>query len=96
MAGDVNNRCADCDCICVGDFVEHRMNTDVIGMVLGFEGSVALVRLSPSLKIARFHDFELRHADDEEYHGPEPKEADNVIDFTKERDLRTAKTEGAA
>lgn len=87
-----------------GDFVEHRLNANVVGIVIGGDmfGRVYQVRLSPSLAVATFHGVELRLADDEEYRGPPAKEApdaasnDNVIDFTKAADLRRAKTRGAA
>lgn len=86
------------DLLSLGDFVEHRMNTNVVGMVIGIEGSLLHVRLSPTLVVAKFHEFELRLAEDEEYHEPPAKEADasNVIDFTKAVDLRRAKAKGAA
>ncbi len=77
----------------LGDFVEHKANTNVFGVVIGFEGSLILVRLAPSLVIAKFHEYELQPMDPDEY---EP-DAENVIDFTKERALRAnTKTEGVA
>ncbi|MFU0504158.1 hypothetical protein [Pseudaminobacter sp. NGMCC 1.201702] len=97
MSGNSNT---DDDFIGIGDVVEHRMNTDVFGVVIGFEGSLLHVRLSPSLVVAKFHEFELRMVEDDEYE-PEPKEAEpsNVIkvDFTKRVKLdKNTKTGGAA
>lgn len=78
----------------IGDWVEHRANTNVFGIVIGFEGSLAIVRLSSSLAVMRFHEFELQAMDAGDEIEPE---SDNVIDFTKERALRAnSKTEGAA
>jgi hypothetical protein len=78
-----------------GDVVEHRMNTDVFGVVIGLEGSLVHVRLSPSLAVAKYHDCELRPIEDDEYREPE---GGNVVrvDFTKREKLETAKPRGAA
>lgn len=91
-----------CDCVNLeyGDVVEHRMNTGVFGVVVGFMGSLVGVRVSPSLTVLWFHEFELQAVDDEEV-DPGAKEdapdaASNVIDFTKAADLRRAKMRGAA
>lgn len=84
-----------------GDVVEHRMNPDVFGVVIGFEGTLITVRLSDSLATARFHECELRPFESDEYE-PEPdapQRADNVtyVDFTKAAALRAdTKTKGAA
>lgn len=82
-----------------GDVVEHRMNTNVFGVIIGFAGSLVGLRVSPSLAVLWFHEWELRPMEDD----GEPVEgavvdaaADNVIDFTRARDLRTAKTKGVA
>lgn len=89
------------DFISIGDVVEHRMNTDVFGIVVAYEGSLLHVRLSPSLALVKFHEFELRLVEDDEY-VPDPKEApigENVIpvDFTKRTKLtKNSKTGGAA
>jgi hypothetical protein len=90
-----------CDCISEGDVVEHIMNTDVFGVVIGFMGSLTAVRVSPSLATMWFQSFELRPVQDDGYNGDDGgkedvPESENVIDFTKARDLRTAKTKGAA
>lgn len=93
---DGNDRCADCDCIGIGDVVEHRMNTNVFGVVLGFEGSLVHLRVSPSLATYKFHHWELRLLDDDdEFDEPEGGESlpedSNVIYLTPE-----TKTKGAA
>lgn len=90
----------DCDCIHTGDVVEHIMNTDVFGVVIGFAGSLVALRVSPSLATLCFHEWELRHVDDDEVppSGDEDEvdPASNVVDFTKAVDLRRAKMKGAA
>lgn len=98
MQGDKQETC---DCISEGDVVEHIMNTDVFGVVIGFMGSLTAIRVSPSLTTMWFHGFELRAVQDDESNGDvvgkeAVPESENVIDFTKARDLRTAKTKGAA
>ena len=95
---DRNDRCADCDCIDIGDVVEHRMNTNVFGVVLGFEGSLVHLRLSPSLARAAFHHWELRFLDDDdEFDEPEGGESlpedSNVVPFVL---TAATKTKGAA
>jgi hypothetical protein len=88
------------DFIGIGDVVEHKMNTNVFGIVIGFAGSVVYLRLSPRLRVASFHEWELRLLDDDG--GPEPDEparADNVVpvDFTRGVKLtKNTKTKGAA
>jgi hypothetical protein len=81
-----NGRCADCDCLKVGDVVEHKMNTNVFGIVLGFQGSLVQIRVAPSLATMQFHELELRLLDDDdEYDGPdedEVPEPGNVVPFT--------------
>lgn len=85
------------DFIGIGDVVEHRMNTNVFGIVIGFAGSLVYVRASPSLATLAFHEWELRLLDDDGEPEPDdPAEADNVINFTKAVDLLKAKTKGAA
>lgn len=79
-----------------GDVVEHRMNTNVFGVVVGFQGSLVGVRVSPSLAVLWFHEFELQPEGIDDYEPDEPQQADNVIDFTRAVDLRRAKTKGAA
>lgn len=94
-----NHAGCDCDCIFPGDVVEHKMNTNVFGIVIGFAGSLISIRLSPSLAVAQFHEFELRKLEDDDGYdgGAEQDEPeDNVIDFTKAVDLRKAKAKGAA
>ena len=92
------DRCADCDCIDIGDVVEHRMNTNVFGVVLGFEGSLVHIRVSPSLATYKFHEWELRLLDDDdEFDEPEGGESlpedGNVVPFTL---TAATKTKGAA
>lgn len=83
----------------MGDWVQHKANTNVFGVVVGYEGSLIGVRLSPSLATAWFHEFELEPLEGEADE-PEPEEAgegeSNVIDFTRAVDLRRAKAKGAA
>lgn len=94
--------CPDCDCIEIGDVVEHKMNTNVFGIVIGFMGSIVIIRVSPTLDVLQFHEWELQVVDDDEIPPPDAAaisgaEDDNVIDFTKERKLRkTTTTRGAA
>lgn len=95
--------CPDCDCIGIGDVVEHKMNTNVFGIVIGFSGSLISIRVSPSLNVLTFHEWELQICEDEDLPpltaASEPV-GDNVIqgvDFTKGRKLRpNSDTEGAA
>lgn len=86
------------DFIGIGDVVEHKMNTNVFGIVIGFAGSVVYLRASPSLATLAFHDWELRLMDDDGEPDPdEPAENDNVVDFTRAKELRAnTKTKGAA
>jgi hypothetical protein len=94
--------CPDCDCIEIGDVVEHKMNTSVFGIVIGFMGSIVIIRVSPTLDVLQFHEWELQVVDDDEIPPPQSAEQpvpDNVIqvDFTKKRRLRPdTTTEGAA
>ena len=56
--------CPDCeDDISIGDIVEHRMNPDVFGIVIGFAGSLVYIRTSPMLTTMQFHEWELQHAE---------------------------------
>lgn len=97
-----NGTCAECDCIHEGDWVESKLNTDVFGIVIGGSGSHLQVQLSPSLAIHAFHIETLRRMDFNDETDPGgredlPDDDDNVIDFTKARDLRAStKTKGAA
>lgn len=88
-----------CDCINIGDVVEHIMNTGVFGVVIGFAGSLLAIRTSPSLATLWFHEWELQPVEDDEIDGGGSKAdlPDNVVDFTKAAKLRAdTKTEGAA
>ncbi|QWY83256.1 hypothetical protein [Rhizobium phage RHph_X2_25] len=93
--------CPDCDCIGIGDVVEHKMNTDVFGIVIGFAGSLIYIRISTSLAVLAFHEWELQIVDDGDVPPKKDEEptGDNVIkvDFTKGAKLRSdSKTKGAA
>jgi hypothetical protein len=93
--------CPECNCIEIGDVVEHKMNTSVFGIVIGFSGSLVLIRVSPSLEVLQFHEWELDPVDDDEVPPIDRATAeDNVIrgvDFTKGRHLTpSSDTEGAA
>lgn len=77
-----------------GEWVESLLNSDVFGIVIGGSGAHVQVQLAGSLAIHTFHAATLRPLDDPG-DGPEGNE-DNVIDFTKARDLRNAKAQGAA
>ncbi|WP_170965864.1 hypothetical protein [Rhizobium sp. S9] len=78
------------------------MNTNVFGIVIGFMGSIVIIRVSPTLDVLQFHEWELQVVDDDEIPPPQSAEQpvpDNVVqvDFTKKRRLRPdTTTEGAA
>ncbi|MBY5553766.1 hypothetical protein J0664_05855 [Rhizobium leguminosarum] len=95
--------CPDCDCIGTGDIVQHKMNANVFGVVIGFMGTIVIIRVAPTLEVLQFHEWELDLVDDDDV--PTPPTAakqpvdDNVIevDFTKRQIMtRKTKTEGAA
>jgi hypothetical protein len=89
--------CPECNCIELGDVVEHKMNTNVFGIVIGFSGSLVWIRVSPSLEVLQFHEWELDFVDDDGLPVPAVVDSADVIDFTKERQLRkSTKTRGAA
>jgi hypothetical protein len=92
--------CPDCNCIELGDVVEHKMNANVFGIVIGFMGSLVLIRVSPSLEVLQFHEWELDISDDSDDGVPiEAEDTTNVVqvDFTKGRALAPdTETEGAA
>lgn len=88
--------CPECDGLELGDVVEHKMNTNVIGIVIGFMGSLAVIRTSPTLEVLSFHEWELRLiADDEtpptKAEEPIPGVIINFADY-----LRGAKPAGRA
>lgn len=85
----------DDDFLNLGCLVQHIMNPAIVGVVIGYEGSLVLVRLA-NMKIVKLHEYELTAAGETVEGEPEEADDDNVIDFTKARDLRTAKTQGAA
>ncbi|OKP79805.1 hypothetical protein BTE77_06865 [Ensifer adhaerens] len=93
-----------CDCTFFeeGDWVESRLNSDVFGIIVGQNnfGQFYTVQLAGSMKIETFYAVTLRHMTDFDDDGgdkePAPTDESKVIDFTRERDLRNAKTKGAA
>lgn len=95
-----------CDCTSFeeGDWVECRLNHDVFGIVVGEAdfGRYYHVQLAGSMETKTFFAVTLRHMDLQDDEPPAgvkntPADDDNVIDFTKERQLRnTTKTRGAA
>ncbi len=92
--------CETCGSIELGDVVEHRMNTNVFGIVIGFMGSIVIIRVSPSLQTMYFHEWELDPVDDDDYGDPleaVPDDDTNVVDFTTAVKLRrNTTTRGAA
>lgn len=97
----VDNSC-DCDCFSEGDWVECKLNTGVFGIVVGESdfGRFYTVQLAGSMEARVFFAVTLRHmARPATGDGGAklPVDDDNVIDFTKERELRnTTTTRGAA
>ncbi|KIQ05059.1 hypothetical protein RU07_02350 [Agrobacterium tumefaciens] len=92
--------CECCDYIRIGDIVEHKMNTNVFGIVIAEAGSIRSIRTSPTLAVMNFHEWELRHVASGE---PEPpaKEDDETnvvrVDFNKGQVLTAeTPTEGVA
>lgn len=86
------------DFIEIGDLVELVIQPAIYGMAIGFEGSLVHVRLADGSRVL-FHEYELRKmtgADPEPVRNGASQEEDNVIDFTKARDLRSAKAKGMA
>lgn len=91
--------CACGECFDYGDVVEHKMNTSIYGIIIGFSGSLITIRAAPHLATLTFQEFELQHRDDFEDEPPavDEDEPDNVINFTKAAALRAnTKTKGAA
>lgn len=84
-----------------GEWVECKLNTNLMGIVISSEdwGRIYSVQLAGSTAIRKFYAVTLRSAEfdgGDDDGGEEIPDCENVIDFTKERDLRTAKTRGAA
>lgn len=74
----------------IADVVEHIMNTNVFGVVIGFQGSLVGIRVSPSLATLWFHEWELRHMNDDGEPVPdggqeEVEPEDNVINLATVR-----------
>jgi hypothetical protein len=79
------------------DHVEHKLNTNVFGIVIGLAGSLRYVRISPSLAVLPFHEWELRLIGKATPPATKEELPTNVVDFTKAKELRKdTKTEGAA
>ena len=94
---ETSARCDGCDCFRYGDVVEHRMNTNVFGVVVGFMGSLVGIQVSPSLDVLWFHEWTLRLLDDDdEYEPPAAQEADNVVNIADYKLTAASKTRGAA
>lgn len=90
-----------CECVHFeeGDWVESRLNADIFGIVVGDAdfGRYINVQLAGSLEIKQHFAVTLRHMDLQEDEPPLADQDDNVVDFTKERELRnTTTTRGAA
>lgn len=93
-------------CGCVdfneGDWVECSLDTNLFGIIISDAdfGRYYNVQLAGSLEVRAFHWATISHIDDPEDEGGGTSASmptdDNVINFTRERDLRTAKTKGAA
>lgn len=100
---DITNHC-ECDFFSEGDWVECKLNTDQFGIVVSSSdwGRFYNVQLAGSMEIKTFYGVTLRHINTQEDEPLTGKQAavvddDNVIDFTKERELRnTTTTRGAA
>lgn len=92
-----------CDCgFHEGDWVECKLNTDIIGIVIGDAdyGRIVNVQLAGSLEVKPFFAVTLRHVTDDTVPPAKAEEPtpDNVVvvDFTKKQDLRGAKPAGRA
>jgi hypothetical protein len=84
-----------------GDWVEFKLNLNVFGIVVGSDclGLKYDVQLSPSGVVVPFFGVTLQPMErSDEFEPPLQDEVEsNVIDFTRERELRAAtKTQGAA
>lgn len=96
-----DNNC-DCDCFDEGDWVECKLNTDFFGIVIGESdfGRFYTVQLAGSMEPKLFYAVTLRHMDQPATGGGGAKlpiDDSNVVDFTKERELRKdTTTRGAA
>jgi len=95
MAND-GERCDGCNCIGYEDVVEHKMNTNIFGIVVGFQGSLIGIRVSPSLDLLWFHEWELQHIGDDDYTPPVEDEADNIVNLADYRLKANSKTKGVA
>lgn len=85
-----------------GDWVEFKLNTNLFGIVVGFDAMCLKydVQLSPSGAVVPFFGVTLRALESsDEFEPPVEDEADAgvVIDFTRAKALRAGtKTQGAA
>lgn len=92
----------DCDCsfFDYGDWVEFKLNSNVFGIVIGADihGLIYDVQLAGTGLVQNFHGITLQHMDPDDL--PPAKEEplpDNIVDFTKAKELRAnTKTRGAA
>lgn len=89
---------SDCECTCIveGDWVESKLNTNVFGIVIGCSGAQIYVQLAGTLAVQAFHEATLRRIDGDDNYPGDGAKSDNVIDFTRAKDLRNAKAKGAA
>ncbi len=93
------NAYCDCSSFEEGEWVECKLNPSLFGVVISESdfGRYYHVQLAGSLETRSFHWATIRHIDRGD--GPVSRQEgdDNVIDFTKERELRkTTTTRGAA
>jgi hypothetical protein len=93
----------ECECTFFeeGEWVESRLNPNVMGIVVGNSnfGQLVLVQMAGSLEYKQFYAVTLRHMDSDTLPPAPADVADNVIpvDFTKGRVLTPdTTTEGAA
>lgn len=87
--------CDECGAFDYGDVVEHKMNTNIFGIVIGFMGSLVCLRVSPTLEVLSFHEWELRLVEGNETppakKEPTPGVIVNFADY-----LRSVKPQGRA
>ena len=93
-----------CECVAFeeGDWVECKLDTNLFGIIISESdwGRYYSVQLAGSTETRLFHWATIRHCDGLDEEGGGAAEAvpggENVINFTRARDLRTTKTKGAA
>lgn len=96
---DMHGGC-DCSFFDYGDWVEFKLDENLFGIVIDADihGLIYVVQLASTGIVRQFHGVTLRHMDMDDLppvkEGPLP---DNVVDFTKAKELRAnTKTRGAA